>query len=88
MAPTAQRKVARVSNALEKFSSVDSRHALKLCEMSCVALRLRMDACSRRRCAVPIVVSYRSDAAREVTVDTVGSLLQGRVLERGRRPCD
>ena len=65
---------------LKNFSFVDS---LKLCQMCCVVLRLRMERFLRQRCADPVAVSYQSDA----TLETLVSLLQDRcVLWRGRRP--
>ena len=58
----------------KSFSSVDARHALKLCEMSCVVLLLRMEEFLRQRCAERLAVSYQSGAAPEVIVKTLVSL--------------
>ena len=65
------------------FASVDARRALKLYEISCVLLRLRVEKfCGR--CAEPVGVSCQS----EVTVDTLVSLLQRRrVRQPERQPC-
>ena len=38
--------------------------ALKLCEMSCVVLRLRVEECLRHSCAEPVAVSYQSMFSR------------------------
>ena len=63
-------------------SSADARRALWFCDMSCVALRLRMAEFVRQRCAEPVASSYQPEAAPE-TLETLVSLLQGRrVLQR------
>ena len=70
-------------------SFVDARHALKLCEVSRVLLRLRIEEFLVQRCAQLVAVSNKSDATPEAAVQTLASLVQGRrVLRRGRRPCE
>ena len=72
----------------KSFSYIDARDALKLCEMSCVGLRVRMEGFLRQRCAELVAVSYQSDATPGVTVETLVSLLQGRrVRQQKRQPC-
>ena len=45
----------------KSFSSIDARHALKLCEMSCVVLRERMEGFFfRQSCAELVAVSYQA----------------------------
>ena len=66
----------------KSFSSVDAPHALKLDEMNCIVLWLRVEEFLRQSCAEPVAVSYQSDFSALV------SLLQGRrVRQQKRQPC-
>ena len=74
----------------KSFSSIDARHALKLCEMSCVVMRVRVEVFFFGSVVQSLSQCHsQSDATPEVTVETLVSLLHdGRALRGGRRPCD
>ena len=79
--PAAQRKGCTSCQCLQFFLL----RALKLCEMSCVVLRLLMEEFLLSRCAESVAVSYQSDAVPDVNVETLDSLLQGRRVRQQKK---